>query len=207
MTICIGASSDDGRSTAQSPTVLVAMRDDRSEGQLLVRTTSDDPSTPARLMARLRALPGIVGAFVIPYDYARQAELASRGFLAKVFVAMGAVALGLAALGLYGVLAYAVSRRMREFAVRIALGAESRQLYRMVLHDGTVMLLAGIGLGAFVALAASRYLDAVLVAVLPSDVISLAISEAVLLVVGLTAALAPARRAARADPLAIVRAV
>jgi len=132
--------------------------------------------------------------------------MTSRGFLAKVFVGMGAVALALAGLGLYGVLAYTVGRRMREFAVRLALGCEPRKLRRMVLHDGFVMLLAGIGFGAFFALAASRWLDAVLIAVLPSDVISLVGCELVLFAVGFAAALAPARRAARANPMDILRA-
>jgi ABC-type antimicrobial peptide transport system permease subunit len=123
-----------------------------------------------------------------------------------MFVGMGAVALGLAALGLYGVLAYAVTRRMREFAVRIALGAEPRRLLKMVLYDGFVMLLAGIGIGAFAALMASRWLDSVLIAVLPSDVVTLVISEAVLITAGVGAALVPARRASRANPLDILRA-
>jgi ABC-type antimicrobial peptide transport system permease subunit len=173
----------------------------------VIRTATREARTAARLNARLREIPNLVLMFLEPYDRAREAELTSRGFLARLFLAMGAVGLGLAALGVYSVLAYAVSRRMREFAVRVALGAEPRMLRTLVLHDGLIMLLAGIGAGAFAALVASRLLDAVLVAVLPSDVVSLLASEAVLLVVGLAAALGPARRAARANPLDILRAV
>ena len=191
---------------APQPAVYVVAADMPNWEGLLVRTDSPDPRIPARLQGRLRETPGN-RVMVIPYDYERQADLASRWFLAKVFVGMGAVALGLAMIGLYGVLAYAVSRRMREFAVRIALGASPAMLRTMVLRDGLVMLLAGIGVGAFVALAAARLLDAVLIAVLPSDVISLVLSEVVLVGVGLAAALAPARRASRASPLDILRAV
>jgi predicted permease len=204
---------DETNRYARAPVVLVARREVPGEdplrirGMLVIRATSRDAATPARLQARLRALPGVVGAFVVPWDATRQAELASRGFLAKVFVGMGVVALGLAALGLYGILAYAVGRRMREFGVRLALGADPAGLRRMILHDGLVMVLAGIGVGAFVALATARYLDAVLVAVLPSDVLALVASEAVLVSVGMAAALVPARRAARANPLDILRAV
>lgn len=196
----------DGR-YAPPPSVFVAQPLGGGGGQLLIRTTSRDPRTAVRLQSALRSLPRVTWALVRPFDYDREGEIVSRGFLAKVFVAMGMVALGLAALGLYGVLAYAVSRRMREFAVRVALGAEPRVLLRMVLHDGLVMLLAGIGAGAFVALAATRLLDAVLIAVLPSDVVSLVLAEAVLITVGLAAAIVPARRAARANPLEILRAV
>jgi ABC-type antimicrobial peptide transport system permease subunit len=77
----------------------------------------------------------------------------------------------------------------------------------MVLHDGAVMVLAGTGVGAFVALAATRWLDNVLVSVLPSDVVSLVLAEAALLSVGLAAALAPARRAARVNPVDVMRAI
>lgn len=191
---------------APPPIVLVARSDTGMRGQMLIRMKSTDPRAPAALQARLRGATG-TRVRVDPFDYQRQAELVSRWFLAKFFVGMGVVALALAAMGIYGVLAYAVSRRMREFAVRVALGAQAAQLRRMVLLDGAVMLLGGIGAGAFVALAASRYLDAVLISVLPSDVVALVLSEGVLIVVGLLAALAPARRAARANPMDILRSV
>ncbi len=191
---------------APQPMVWVAMTDTTSTPKLVIRTASPDPKIAATFQTRLHDLPG-VGVSLWPWNYSRKAELASRGFLAKVFVGMGAVALGLAALGLYGVLAYAVSRRMREFAVRVALGAEPKALLKMVLHDGFVMLLGGIGVGAFAALAASRLLDSVLIAVLPSDVTSLVLCEVVLIAAGLAAALGPARRAARANPMDILRAV
>ena len=190
---------------AAQPWVLVCQQDS-DVGQFLIRLQHDDPRIAATLVSRLKNGLDIT-SYVGPYDYDRRAEIVSRAFLAKVFVGMGAVALGLAALGLYGVLAYAVNRRRREFAVRIALGAEPHMLLKMVLHDGAVMLLAGTGVGAFAALAAARYLDSVLVAVLPSDVIALVLSEAVLLTVGFLAATAPARRAAKANPLDILRAV
>jgi hypothetical protein len=192
---------------AQLPSVFIARADSGVGNDLVIRTATPNPRTVAAIQARLAALPGVRYAGVRPFDWVRQQEMASRSFLAKVFVTLGAVALGLAVFGLYGVLAYAVTRRRREFAVRLALGAEPRQLLRMVLYDGLVMLLAGIGLGAFVALAAARLLDAVLIAVLPSDVISLVFCEVLLMGVGLTAAFYPARRAARANPLDILRAV
>ena len=191
---------------APEPNVWVSSIDSAVTPQVLIRTASPDPAVVATAQQRLRQqLPGI-SAYIIPWNYSRKAEIASRGFLAKVFVAMGAVALALSALGLYGVLAYTVTRRMREFAVRIALGAAPERMLRMVLHDGFVMLLAGIGVGAFGALAASRMLDSVLIAVLPSDVVSLVISETVLIAAGLAAALVPARRASRANPMDILRA-
>ncbi len=188
------------------PQVYVARAESTVAQGMLVRLAEPNPRFTVQLLARLRAA-SIRSYWLRNYEVQRTAELLSRRFLANVFVLMGVIALALAALGLYGVLAYTVSRRMREFAVRVALGAEPPVLRRLVLHDGTVMLLAGTGVGAFVALAANRLLDRVLVSILPSDVISLVLAEAVLLAVGFAAALAPARRATRANPIDIMRAV
>jgi putative ABC transport system permease protein len=174
---------------------------------LLVRAEARRPRILIDLRRTLRALPLARYVSVRPFNWERDAEIASRDFLAKVFVAMGGVGLALAALGLYAVLAHAVTRRMREFGVRLALGAEPRVLYRMVMHDGLVMLLAGTGIGAFVALGSAYLLNAVLIGVYPTDAVSLVAAEAVLIAVGLAATLAPARRAVRANPLEILRAV
>ena len=176
-------------------------------GELLIRAEREDPKVAVVIRRTLRTLPNLWYSRVESFASAYESELKSRAFLAKVFVTMGVVALSLAALGLYGVLAYAVNQRMREFAVRLALGAQPKQVYRMVLHDGFVMLLAGIGVGAFGALMASRLLDAVLTSVLPSDVISLVACEIVLLAAGFAAAFGPARKAVMANPLDILRAV
>ena len=175
--------------------------------EMVARTTTRDPRALVRLRRALLAVPGAAVVSVRPYTWARDASITSFNFLAKVFVAIGALGLALAALGLYGVLAYVVSRRMREFGVRIALGAEPKALFRRVMRDGLVMLRAGTGIGAFGALAAAYLFNAVLIGVYPTDAVSLVIAEAVLLAVGLAATIAPALRAVRANPLDIIRAV
>jgi hypothetical protein len=133
-------------------------------------------------------------------------DLSAKRFLAGLFLFLGACSLGLAALGLYGVLAYVVSRRTREFGIRIALGATQQRVFRMVLHDGAVMFLAGTAIGAFTALAMAQLVDALLYRVGFSDVWSLITAELVLCGVALVACLGPARRAMRANPLEIIRA-
>src|SRR5262249_49475598 len=174
---------------------------------LMVRTERRDPRVTAMVRRTISSIHSLWVSEVEPYTAERDAAIATRAFFAKVFVTMGTVALGLAALGLYGVLAYAVNQRMREFAVRLALGAQPRQLFRMVMHDGAVMILAGTGVGAFFALAASRLLDAVLAWTLPGEVIGLVACEILLITAGFLAAFTPARRAVKADPLDILRAV
>ncbi len=173
---------------------------------LLIRTAGRDPSVTMRLWHTLHSLPGVQGSSIEPFTRMRDATLASFNFFARVFVGMGLLGLGLAALGLYGVLRYTVARRLREFAVRIALGAEPRVLFRTVMRDGLVMLLAGTGLGAFVALSAAYLFNSMLIGVYPTDALSLVAAEALLLTVGLAATAAPALRAMRADPAEILRA-
>ena len=143
-----------------------------------------------------------VDAWVQGYDQRRD----TTAFLAALFAAFSAFALTLLAVGLYGTLAYGVSRRLREFAVRTALGATRWDVVRLVLHDAAVMTLAGIGLGAFVALAATRVLSDALYEVHHADVLALVAAEGVLALVALLACVSPARRAAGADPVEALRA-
>lgn len=174
---------------------------------ILARAASRDPAIRVALRRALKASPGVGRLSVHPFTYWRDAFTSMYAFFAGVFVALGAIGLGLAALGVYGVLSYAVARRLREFGLRVALGAEPGLLFRLVMHDGLVMLLAGTGLGAFLALAASPLFRTFSVGIYPTDAPSLVAAEAVLLLVGLAATLPPAWRAVRANPVDILRAV
>ncbi len=190
------------------PTLWVSAPLPSTDLQLVARAGEDAGARAAIAIQRaLLAVPGVRGVRLEPYGQRRAAILASRRFLADVFVTMGAVSLALAALGLYGVLAYAVTQRMREFAVRVAVGAQARQVVKLIVHDTLVMLLAGIGIGAIVALVATKYVDKLISGVYHTDALTLVVGELLLLGAGLVAALGPARRAARANPLDIMRAV
>ncbi|HVO34586.1 MAG TPA: ABC transporter permease [Gemmatimonadales bacterium] len=190
------------RSTAGSPLHGVPALQTR----VIVRAARDASSISEGVRRRLRTFVPGGNAGLLPYLYGMDAALSSRTFMAKLFVTMGAFALVLAAIGLYGVLAYAVSRRIREFAVRIALGAQRADLLKSVLHDGLVMTLAGTGLGAFIALWSSFLLENYLEDVYPTDALTLVLAEAVLIAVTIAACLGPAFRAMRADPIEILRA-
>jgi ABC-type antimicrobial peptide transport system permease subunit len=119
---------------------------------------------------------------------------------------MGALGLVLASIGLYGVLAYTVSRRIREIGVRIALGASAAQVLRIVL--GQAMALAGIGvaIGLALSLVSTRALATFLSAgVSVTDPITLAAVVGILAVTALSAAFVPAMRAVKIDPIAALR--
>lgn len=179
-----------------------------ASASVLIRVAREDSRINAAVAAKLAALGPGVGTYVQPYLSYWEATVRSQGFLAELFAMMGSFALLLAAVGVYGLLAYTVSRRLREFAVRVALGAQRGDMMKLVLHDGLVMTLAGTGLGAFVALWATGLLAAFLEdqQVLPTDVVVLVAAECVLVAVATAASLAPALRAMRADPVEILRA-
>lgn len=128
------------------------------------------------------------------------------GFLASTFASFGVFGLLLCAVGLYGVLAYAVARRLREFAIRVALGAQSPDVIGLVLHDTSVTVLAGIGLGAFLGLWGTHGLVDALFTVHYELAIALIGAEVLLVVAGGVACVGPLRQATRADPLEILRA-
>jgi ABC-type antimicrobial peptide transport system permease subunit len=136
------------------------------------------------------------------YDGTKQGS----AFLASLFTAFGGFGLMLCAVGLYGVIAYTVSRRLRELATRIALGAQSPDIVRVVVHDVAVMVLAGIGIGAFVALAATHSFADSMFNVRYELVVALVGAEAVLFGAAVMACLGPLRQAVTANPVEILRA-
>ena len=122
--------------------------------------------------------------------------------LAEVF---GGVALTLAAIGLYGVLSYGIARRMGEIAVRIALGAQPGRVIAMILRETMGLVIAGLALGGGLAYAASRWITSQLYGVDPQDPLTAALATGLLVLVALSAAYLPARRASRLDPMAALR--
>jgi ABC-type antimicrobial peptide transport system permease subunit len=111
----------------------------------------------------------------------------------------------LAASGLYGVMSYTVAQRSRELGIRMALGAGGRAVVAHVLRDGLLLLVAGVGSGVAGALLVSRVLTSMLYGVGARDPLTFAAAPALLAVVALVAAYVPARRAARANPMAVLR--
>jgi ABC-type antimicrobial peptide transport system permease subunit len=126
--------------------------------------------------------------------------------LAQLLSAFAAAALLLAALGIYGVVSYAVSRREREIGVRLALGAQTGDVLRMMLGEGLRLSLIGVACGIAAALALARLLASFLYGVSATDPLTYLMVAIALSVVATLASLLPARRATRVDPAISLRA-
>jgi predicted permease len=124
---------------------------------------------------------------------------------AALFSIFGGLALGLAVVGLYGVKAYSVARRTREIGIRMALGAEPTAVLRMIMQEGSIMLLCGIALGLLLAAATGKIVSGILYEVGALDPIAFIAAPMLLAIAALVATWLPARRAARLNPVEALR--
>jgi ABC-type antimicrobial peptide transport system permease subunit len=124
---------------------------------------------------------------------------------AIVFSAFGGIALLLAVLGVYGVKSYVVSRRTREFGIRIAIGAQPRALLWQVLREGGRITAIGIGIGLLLAIGAGQFLQSILYGVKSMEPVVLVTAPLILLAASLLASYIPALRATRVDPTVALR--
>jgi predicted permease len=124
---------------------------------------------------------------------------------AALFSIFGALALGLAVVGLYGVKAYSVARRTREIGIRMALGAQAGAVLRMIMREGSVMLVSGVALGLLLAVATAKIVSGILYEVGALDPVAFTVAPLVLTIAALIATWLPARRATQVDPIQALR--
>ena len=116
-----------------------------------------------------------------------------------------ALALALAAVGLYGLVSYSASRRAHEIGIRLALGAEKRDVLRLVVGQGFKLTLIGVVIGTVGALSLTRFLSSLLYGVKPTDLPTFLTVMLILIAVALVASYIPARRTAKVDPIVALR--
>lgn len=175
---------------------------------LVMRTTADPASMIGTVRQVIQELDAdVVISSPITMDQAVGEEFATPRFYALLIASLALIAVLLAAVGVYGVISYSVARRSHEFGIRVALGAQQSQVFRMVVGQGVRVALTGAVIGLAGALALTRYLGALLYDVAPNDPVTFA---GVVVVLSATAAAAcwiPARRALSVSPSDALRAL
>lgn len=173
---------------------------------LHVRTTSDPLAAVNQVRAEVRALDANLPLTnVVTMQEHMRLLLAPARLLALLSSALGVLALLLAAIGLYGVMAYVVGSRTREIGIRMALGAQTSGVRRLVIGQGLKLALIGIALGLLAAFGLTRVLQSVLYGVSANDPLTFVGVAVLWLAVALLACYVPARRATRVDPLVALR--
>jgi predicted permease len=149
--------------------------------------------------------PSLPFAAVQTLDEIQASAMAQTSFMMVMVAIAAAMALLLGVVGIYGVIAYLAARRTREIGIRLALGAEQRDVRRLILRHGLMLTGVGIAAGIIVSLATSRMISALLFGVAPSDPVTYAGVSIALSAVALLATWLPARRASQVEPLVALR--
>jgi putative ABC transport system permease protein len=175
--------------------------------ETIVRTDADAAALPRLLRAQVLAVDKDQPVAVIqPLEQVVSGTMERQRVALLLVTAFSTVAFAIAALGIYGVIAYAVARRTREFGIRLALGARPADVFRLVLGQGGRLVGAGLLVGLATALATARVLQSLLYATSPHDPLVLAAIAALFSAVALLACWLPARRATRINPMEALRA-
>jgi len=173
--------------------------------RIVVRTVGDPLLTASALREELHSLDPRMLVTVRTMNQQLDELTARPRFNGLLFGSFAAIALLLAMVGVYGVIAFTVARRTHEIGIRMALGADTSRVVRMILRDALIPTTMGIAAGLCAALAASRYLTNLLYDIKPTDPATYILASLALASVGFAAALVPARRAANVDPMQVLR--
>jgi predicted permease len=180
-----------------------AMRGDMT---LVVRTTTDPSSMRRNVRSVLQRLNRDIPIYSVKTIGEQiEAALAPDRMIAVLLAVFGGAALLLASVGIYGVVSYAVSQRTHEIGIRMALGARSTDVLRLVVRDGMRLAIVGVVVGLAGAFAITRVVDSLLFGITPTDLSTFTIVTLGLLLIALIACYVPARRATKVDPLVALR--
>jgi predicted permease len=171
-----------------------------------VRTAAD----PANVMSALRAAVSAADPNIPILTIETQISTIERRFaqekvLAQAYTLFGGIALFVAAIGLFGLMSYNVSRRTREIGIRMAMGAQRKEVLGLVLRESMLLVIAGIAIGIAGALGAGRFVASQLFGLEPTDPTTMMAAIMVMLAVSASAGYLPARRATRVDPMVALR--
>jgi putative ABC transport system permease protein len=174
---------------------------------IVIRTTADDPSQVVQAARSIVATldPTLPVSHVQTMEEVVAASVGQPRLLSALTSLFGGLAGLLAMVGVYGVTAYNVRRQRREYGIRLALGANSAAVQKLVLARGVVVAIAGVAIGSLGAFLLTRTLQAMLNDVKPTDPIVFAMNAGIVMLVSLLACFLPARAAGRVDPMVVLR--
>ena len=173
---------------------------------LVVRTASDPLSLVAAVKNQIQTIDKD-----LPIDEAKTMQqllaesVSGRRFNMLLLSVFALVALVLALVGIYGVMSYTVTQRTHEIGIRVAIGAQSRDVFRMVIGQGMILAMIGVAFGLVGAFALTRLMTSMLFGVEPTDPATFISITALIIVVALVACYIPGRRAAKVNPLEALR--
>jgi putative ABC transport system permease protein len=177
-----------------------------SNFSIVARTTGDPLQSAASVERAIHTIDKDLPVFEVrSMDQLMGASLAQRRLTLTVLGSFAALALLLAGVGIYGVIAYSVRQRTRELGIRMALGAQRRDVSKLIIVHGLKLAVLGVALGLCLALALTRWMESLLFEVRPTDPLTFTVIALVLLLVALLACWLPARRATKVDPLVALR--
>ena len=194
---------------SETPPTFYAFYEQRAEaGRMMIALHTEQD--PASLLSAARAVVTKMDRNLPLTDVRTMQEqvkltTTNERIFAQLTSGFGVLALVLASIGIYGIMAYTVARRTGEIGIRMALGARSGQVLRMVLREVSWLALAGVMLGVGAAVGLGRLVSSMLYGLKPSDPLTLAGIGGLLILIALLAGLGPARRAARIDPMQALR--
>ena len=183
-------------------------QDPEQDLNLVVRTTQDPLSLANAVRGEIRSLDRALPVFEMT-SMSRMIEDSpstfTRRYPAILIAVFAGVAMLLAAIGLYGVISYSVAQSTQELGVRIALGAQRRDIFRLVLGQGLAVTMVGVVIGLAGSFALTRFLSSLLFEVSPNDPGIIAAVVVLMILVAMAACYIPTRRAANVDPLVALR--
>jgi predicted permease len=190
------------------PTVYVSSRQDQwSSNAVLIRTTGEPTSVLPAVREVMKSIdPTLAIQRPVALTEDRTNMLSDRRVPMQLLSAFGAIALALAGLGMFGTMAYSVATRTREIGLRVALGAQPREVLGLIVRQGLLIWAIGIAVGVVLSIALGRGIASILYETEPTDPVTIASVAVILMVVTLAGCVIPARRALRVDPIVALRA-